>query len=72
MRPSWALPSAGPLEFICQWPVFGIGETRVGIDAQLILDASREMCRYRPRARTDAAGSPLGQTRIRPERRVAH
>jgi hypothetical protein len=25
----------------CQWPVYGIGETRVGLDAQLILDAAR-------------------------------
>ena len=37
----WPLPPAGPLEFICQWPVYGIGETRVGIDGQVILDAAR-------------------------------
>ena len=24
----WPLPPDGPLEFICQWPVYGIGETR--------------------------------------------
>ena len=38
---AWPLPPAGPLEFICQWPTFGIAETRVSIDAQLILDAAR-------------------------------
>ncbi len=41
----WPLPPAGPLEFICQWPVYGIGETRVGIDGQLILDAARRSVR---------------------------
>ena len=40
-RRVWPLPPAGPLEFICQWPVYGIGETRIGIDGQLILDAAR-------------------------------
>ena len=39
---AWPLPPAGPLEFICQWPALGTGETRIGIDAQLILDAARQ------------------------------
>jgi hypothetical protein len=30
---AWPLPPSGPLEFICQWPKVGIGETRVGVDA---------------------------------------
>ena len=37
---AWPLPPAGPLEFVCEWPAFGIAESRVGIDAQLILDAA--------------------------------
>jgi hypothetical protein len=37
---AWPLPPAGPLEFVCEWPDFGIRETRVGIDAQLVLDAA--------------------------------
>jgi hypothetical protein len=37
---SWPLPPAGPLEFVCEWPAFGIAESRVGIDAELILDAA--------------------------------
>ena len=44
----WPLPPAGPLEFICQWPVYGIGETRVGIDGQVILDAARRSVRLWP------------------------
>jgi hypothetical protein len=38
---AWPLPPSGPLEFICQWPTLRTGETRVGIEAQLILDAAR-------------------------------
>jgi hypothetical protein len=37
---AWPLPPAGPLEFVCEWPAFGIAETRAGIEAQLILDAA--------------------------------
>lgn len=47
---AWPLPPSGPLEFICQWPTFGIGETRVGIDAQLILDAARRSIQLWPNA----------------------
>jgi len=45
---AWPLPPSGPLEFICQWPMFGIGETRVGIDAQLVLDAARQSIQLWP------------------------
>jgi hypothetical protein len=45
---AWPLPPTGPLEFICQWPVYGIGETRVGLDAQLILDAARQSIQLWP------------------------
>jgi hypothetical protein len=38
---AWPLPPAGPLEFVCEWPAFGIAEARAGIDAQLILDAAQ-------------------------------
>jgi hypothetical protein len=38
---AWPLPPAGPLEFIGQWPAMGISDTRVSIDADLILDAAR-------------------------------
>lgn len=47
----WPLPPSGPLEFICQWPTLGITETRVSIDAQLILDAARQSVQLWP---TDA------------------
>jgi hypothetical protein len=39
---AWPLPPSGPLDVICQWPAYGISETRVRIDAQLILDAARQ------------------------------
>jgi hypothetical protein len=29
------------VEFVCEWPTYGIAETRAGFDAQLILDAAR-------------------------------
>jgi hypothetical protein len=45
---AWPLPPSGPLEFICHWPTLGTGETRVGIDAQLILDAARRSIRLWP------------------------
>ena len=45
---AWPLPPSGPLEFICHWPALGTGETRVGIDAQLILDAARRSIRLWP------------------------
>jgi hypothetical protein len=45
---SWPLPPAGPLEFVCEWPAFGIAETWVGIDAQLILDAAQRSIRLWP------------------------
>jgi hypothetical protein len=45
---TWPLPPAGPLEFVCQWPAFGIAESRAGIDAQLILDAARRSIRLWP------------------------
>jgi hypothetical protein len=50
----WPLPPAGPLEFICQWPVYGIGETRIGINGQLILDAARRSVQLWPEDDTDA------------------
>ena len=42
---AWPLPPSGPLEFICQ---LGTGETRVRMDAQLILDASQQSVRVWP------------------------
>jgi hypothetical protein len=42
---AWPLPPSGPLEFICQ---LGTSETRVSMDAQLILDASQQSVRVWP------------------------
>jgi hypothetical protein len=42
---AWPLPPSGPLEFICH---LGTGETRVGMDAQLILDAAQHSVRVWP------------------------
>ena len=45
---AWPLPPSGSLEFICQWPTLGISETRVGIDAELILSAARHSVQIWP------------------------
>jgi hypothetical protein len=47
---AWPLPPKGPLEFVCQWSMYGIAETRAGIDAQLILDAAQRSVRLWPEA----------------------
>jgi hypothetical protein len=47
---AWPLPPSGPLEFVCHWPTLGTGESRVGIDAQLILDAAGKSIRLWPEA----------------------
>jgi hypothetical protein len=36
----WPLPPAGPFAFVCEWPGRGIAESRVEIDAGLILEAA--------------------------------
>jgi hypothetical protein len=36
------------LEFVCEWPTFGIAESRAGIDTQLVLDAARRSIRLWP------------------------
>jgi hypothetical protein len=45
---AWPLPPSGPLGFICQWPTLRTGETRVSIDAQMILDAARQSIQLWP------------------------
>jgi hypothetical protein len=45
---AWPLPPKGPLEFVCEWPTFGIAESRAGLDAQLILDAADRSIRLWP------------------------
>jgi hypothetical protein len=36
----WPLPTRGTLSFVCEWPAYDIAETRVDIDAQLVIDAA--------------------------------
>jgi hypothetical protein len=36
----WGLPAPGPLAFVCEWPARGIPESRVEIDAGLVLEAA--------------------------------
>jgi hypothetical protein len=45
---AWPLPPSGPLEFVCPWPKFENSETRVSIDAGLILDAARRSVQIWP------------------------
>jgi hypothetical protein len=44
----WPLPPAGPVDFVCEWPVFGIPETRTTLDATPILDAARRSLQLWP------------------------
>ena len=37
---AWPLPPAGPLTFVCEWPARRIGESRVGLDADLVRQAA--------------------------------
>jgi hypothetical protein len=48
----WPLPPAGPLTFVCQWPAFGIPETRAEVDAALILEAATRAVQLWPEADT--------------------
>jgi hypothetical protein len=43
------LPPPGPLAFVCAWPGRGVPESRVEIDARLILDAFPELSHLRGR-----------------------
>jgi hypothetical protein len=45
---AWPLPPAGPVDFVTEWPVFGVPETRVTLDAQPILDAARRSTQLWP------------------------
>lgn len=54
----WPLPPPGPVAFICQWPAHGIPESRVEIDAQLILDAAARAVDLWPDQRRDCQDDP--------------
>jgi hypothetical protein len=36
----WPLPPSGEMTFVCEWPAYGITETRVSMDAKLIREAA--------------------------------
>jgi hypothetical protein len=36
----WGLPPPGQLAFVCEWPARNIPETRVEIEAGLVLEAA--------------------------------
>lgn len=43
---AWPLPPPGPLAFVCEWPAFDVPESRVEIDAQLLIDAATRSRRF--------------------------
>ena len=55
----WPLPPDGPLRFVCEWPAYGIGESRVEMDAALILDASARAVRFWPDDPDETSGGPI-------------
>ena len=36
----WPLPPSGPVTFVCEWPAYDIAETRVTVEAALIIEAA--------------------------------
>ena len=36
----WPLPPPGPVAFVCEWPEYGIPESRVEVNAAVILEAA--------------------------------
>ncbi|MFC3988217.1 hypothetical protein [Actinoplanes siamensis] len=36
----WPLPPPGPLTLVCEWPAFGIGESRAELDGRAVRDAA--------------------------------
>lgn len=39
----WPLPPSGPIELVMQWPALGIGEVRVALDGDRILDLAQQV-----------------------------
>jgi hypothetical protein len=56
----WPLPPPGALGFVCEWPSHGIGETRVEVDAQLLLDAAVQAVPLWPDDEVTAKDEPPG------------
>ena len=45
---AWPLPPKGALEFVAEWPDLGLPESRVSLDAGMILDAADRATRLWP------------------------
>ncbi|MFY1690749.1 hypothetical protein [Plantactinospora sp. WMMB782] len=44
----WPLPPSGPVAFVGEWPGYGIPESRVEVDGQLLIDAAARAIRLWP------------------------
>jgi hypothetical protein len=56
----WPLPPPGPLTIVCEWPAYRIEESRIEIDAALIIDASARAVRLWPDDPDDeSSGGPI-------------
>jgi hypothetical protein len=53
------LPPPGPLAIVCEWPAYGIEESRIEIDAALIIDASARAVRLWPDDPDESSGGPI-------------
>lgn len=38
----WPLPPPGPLAFVCEWPAYGIGLSRVEVEAERVRAAAAD------------------------------
>lgn len=54
---AWPLPPAGPMEFVCEWPTYGIAETRAG-------SSTRRAAAFRSGQKTAADGLPAAPSAV--------
>ena len=45
---AWPLPPKGALDFVTEWPAYGLPESRISLDAGMILDAAQHSIQLWP------------------------
>ena len=45
---AWPLPPKGTLDFVAEWPAVGLPESRISLDAGMVLDAARRSIQLWP------------------------
>jgi hypothetical protein len=55
----WPLPPPGLLAIVCEWPAYGVEESRISLDAALIIEASLRAVRLWPDDPDEDSGGPV-------------